>query len=143
MYIERMKELMPSLKLDESVSTFAENITDRDVLESRIIPDDLFSLDTDLARLTCMKIVCRLYDMSKKYTVLVGSVVTVTNHSCFTELPICRNSKYELMEYGRLELKDLHTIAMVRNMYDVIAALYMIHKLSTIKYVGKVEDVTC
>lgn len=140
---ERFTSLVSMLKLTDDERRFADSITVQSMLSTGIDLRDLHGDDEESAKLTCFKVVARLYDMHMGYTLCAGPVVVVCQHSCYTELPISKSSKIALMKYGRLELRDLWTTAIDMGLYDVMDVLNHMSIFTTIRYRYKMEDAVC
>jgi hypothetical protein len=131
---ELFSSIAETLPLDAETLAFAKGVTDKDLADSRVDISGLESEDKDVAKLTCLTALARLFDMSKNYVVFAGDGVILCQHSCYTELPISTKSKIKLMKYGRLELKNLWAIAYENNLYDVTELIRRVRELPTIKF---------
>ena len=131
---EKFQYLVTTLNISDELIEFSKGVTVQDMVMSGVNPDDIESSNEDIARLACAKMLFRLYDMSKGYTVQEGNVYSVCKYSNCLELPITKASKLELLKQGRIELKDLYGIAMNKKLYDATELLIRLDMVSSIRY---------
>ena len=134
---EKFLDFVHTLNVTDEVRDFAETVTEDDILMSGINVDGLRGPD---GRLTAAKILYRLYDISKGYTLRDGTVNIVCKHTNYLELPLTRSTKMFLLQRGRIELKDLYEIALRENLYDAVELINRLDLVSTIRYRDYMEE---
>ena len=128
---EKFLDFVHTLNITDELKDFAEMLTDKDLLGSGINTDELFGPD---GRLAAAKMLYRLYDISKGYTIRDGNVNIVCRHTNYLELPLTRSTKKVLLARGRVELGDLYEIAMHEKLYDAVELINRLDLVSTIRY---------
>lgn len=128
---EKFLDFVHTLNITDELKDFAEMLTDKDLLGSGINTDELFGPD---GRLAAAKMLYRLYDISKGYTLRDGNVNIVCRHTNYLELPLTRSTKKVLLARGRVELGDLYEIAMHEKLYDAVELINRLDLVSTIRY---------
>ena len=128
---EKFLDFVHTLNITDELKDFAETLTDKDLLGSGINIDELLEPD---GRLAAAKMLYRLYDVSKGYTVRDGNVNIVCRHTNFLELPLTRSTKKTLLARGRIELGDLYEIALHEKLYDAVELINRLDLVSTIRY---------
>ena len=138
---EKFLDFVQTLNIDDELEKFVETVTDEDILKSGVNPDELFEAD---GRLATAKILYRLYDISKGYTIRDGNVSIVCKHTNYLELPLTRSTKKALLSRGRIELRDLYKIALHERLYDAVELINRLDLVSTIRYrdIKEETDVT-
>lgn len=130
----RFEFLTATLNIDDEMLAFASKVTDSDMLESGVNPDELMDGNEDTARLACAKMLFRLWDMSKGYTERSGYIYVICDRTNCFELPLTRSTKLSLLKRGRVELKDLYTVAMHDKLYDAIELLNHMELISSVRF---------
>lgn len=128
---EKFLDFVHTLNITNELKDFAETLIDKDLLGSGINTDELFGPD---GRLAAAKMLYRLYDISKGYTIRDGNVNIVCRHTNYLELPLTRSTKKVLLARGRVELGDLYEIAMHEKLYDAVELINRLDLVSTIRY---------
>lgn len=128
---EKFLDFVRTLNITNELKDFAETLIDKDLLGSGINTDELFGPD---GRLAAAKMLYRLYDISKGYTIRDGNVNIVCRHTNYLELPLTRSTKKVLLARGRVELGDLYEIAMHEKLYDAVELINRLDLVSTIRY---------
>ena len=131
---ERFKFLAATLNIDDEMLAFSSKVTDVDMLESGVNPDELLDSCEDTARLSCAKMLFRLWDMSKGYTERSGYIYVICNKTNCFELPLTRSTKLALLKRGRVELKDLYNVAMHEKLYDAVELLNHMELISSVRF---------
>lgn len=141
--LQKVRDVACRLNLTKDQRSILDGLQESDLLKCGVTTDDLLSDDENVVKCCAMKIIQRLYDLSKGYTQRVGIGVVVSQHSSYTELPMSKATRTAMLKFGRVELQDLWKLALHYDFYDATDAILHIKELGVIKYQPRKDSVEC